>query len=129
MRRRSIIIVVLLMALACSLELTGCNEGSDGDGADAAADGAGKPELLMFTQEGCPPCVPVHEIVSELEGELSDKVTFKTVHAENDFETFRKYGVQATPTIIILDSSGNVVRSFVGGSDKDTLKSELEKLL
>ena len=52
MKRRSIVIVVLLMALACSLPLTGCNKESDVNGTDAATDAEGKPQLLFFTQAG-----------------------------------------------------------------------------
>ena len=124
------ILAVAILVMASLMAYPGCGEeNTGGDNGDVFSNGTGKPEVLMFTQEGCPPCVPVHEIVKELEKEMSDKVTFRVIHAENDSNTFRKYEVQATPTIIILDGSGKVMQTFVGGTDKNTIKSELEKLL
>ncbi|MBU4174122.1 MAG: thioredoxin family protein [Actinobacteria bacterium] len=129
-RRVCVILAVAILVMASLMAFPGCGEKkTGGDNGDVSTNGTGKPEVLMFTQEGCPPCVPVHEIVEELEKEMSGKVAFRVIHAENDSDTFRKYNVQATPTIIILDSSGNVVQTLVGGTDKETLESELEKLL
>ena len=129
-RRVCVVLAVAILAMASLMAFQGCDEkNTGGDNGDVSTNGTGKPEVLMFTQEGCPPCVPVHEIVKELEKEMSGKVTFRVIHGENDFDTFRKYKVQATPTIVILDGSGNVVQTLVGGTDKNTIKSELEKLL
>ena len=131
-RRACVILAVAILMMASLMAFPGCGEKeTGGDNGDVSTNGTGKPAVLMFTQEGCPPCVPVHETVDELEKEMSDKVSFKVIHAENenDFDTFRKYQVQATPTVIILDGSGNVMETFVGGIDKDTIESELQKLL
>jgi len=129
-RRVCIILAVAILVMASLMAFPGCDEeNTGGNNGDVSTNGTGKPEVLMFTQEGCPPCVPVHDMVIELEDEMSGKVNFKVIHGEDDFDTFRKYSVQATPTIIILDGSGNVVKTFVGGTDKGTLESELEKLL
>ena len=67
--------------------------------------------------------------MKELEKEMSGKVVFREVDAATDFATFKDYGVQATPVIIILDSSGKDVFMVSGVPDKEKLKSELEKLL
>ncbi|MBU4385990.1 MAG: thioredoxin family protein, partial [Actinobacteria bacterium] len=75
------------------------------------------------------PCVTAHDILNELKEEMSGKVAFREIYAEDDFDTFRKYGVQTTPTIVILDGAGNSVGIASGVPDKDALKSELEKLL
>lgn len=127
-RRGSIILVLTIVVLSVLVALPGCGEKTEGDTGNGSTS-AGKPELILFTQEACPPCIPAHDIVDELEEEMSDKVNFRVVYAENDFETFRKYGVQATPTIAILDGSGNIVGMAAGVPDKGVLKSELEKLL
>ncbi len=124
-RRACAILVVAILVMASLMAFPGCDEVNTGD---VSTKGTGKPEVLMFTQEGCQPCVPTLEIVKELEEEMSGKVTFRVIHAENDFDTFRKYKVQATPTIVILDGSGTIVRVISGIPDKDELKSELEKL-
>ena len=129
MTRRVSIILVLAILVLSSLMAPGCGgEKTEGNGGDGSPN-TGKPEVLLFTQEGCPPCVPAHDILNELKEEMSGKVAFREIYAEDDFDTFRKYGVQTTPTIVILDGAGNSVGIASGVPDKDALKSELEKLL
>lgn len=125
-----VILAVAALVMASLMAFPGCGEeNTGGDNGDVSTNGTGKPEVLMFTQERCPPCVTADEIVKELEEEMSGKVTFRVIHVENDFDTFRKYNVQATPTIVILDGSGKEVYMVSGVPEKEKLKSELEKLL
>jgi len=67
--------------------------------------------------------------VKELEKEYEGKVDFKEIDISIDFETARTYGVQSTPTILVLDSSGAVADSFVGLPEKEELKTSLDKVL
>jgi len=67
--------------------------------------------------------------VKELEREYEGKVDFKEIDISIDFETARTYGVQSTPTILVLDSSGAVADSLVGLPEKEELKTSLDKVL
>jgi protein-disulfide isomerase len=49
------------------------------------------------------------------------------VDITSDFEVASKYGVQATPTIVVLDKDGDVEGFFVGVPDKAELKDALDK--
>lgn len=57
---------------------------------------------------------------------MGDTVSFETVDVSENFETADRYGIQATPTIVILDAQGNEVKRFVGFVEKNELKSVLE---
>jgi thioredoxin-like negative regulator of GroEL len=67
--------------------------------------------------------------VKELEKEYDGKADFEEIDITTDFETAEKYGVQSTPTILVLDSSGAVAETFVGVPGKAELKASLDKVL
>lgn len=58
---------------------------------------------------------------------MADRADFEVVDLSKDFASGQKYGVQATPTFVILDESGNVVDTIVGSSSKSKLQSILDK--
>ncbi len=47
------------------------------------------------------------------------------LHANQDIATARKFGLQGVPTILILDSSGKVIKMFAGYNDADQLLAQL----
>ena len=67
--------------------------------------------------------------MKELEKEYEGKVDFKEIDISIDFEAARTYGVQSTPTILVLDASGRVADSFAGILEKTELKTSLDKVL
>jgi thioredoxin-like negative regulator of GroEL len=67
--------------------------------------------------------------VKELEKEYDGKMDFEEIDITADFETAEKYGVQSTPTILVLGASGRVADSFVGIPEKTELKTSLDKVL
>jgi thioredoxin-like negative regulator of GroEL len=66
--------------------------------------------------------------VNELEKEYSGKVEFETIDAD-DYQTYSRYQskfkFQSLPTVIVLDSSGNVVLKESGIRDKNSYRSKL----
>jgi thioredoxin-like negative regulator of GroEL len=67
--------------------------------------------------------------VKDLEKEYEGKVDFKEIDISIDFEAARTYGVQSTPTILVLDASGAVADTLVGLPEKAKLKASLDKVL
>ena len=67
--------------------------------------------------------------MKELEKEYGGKVDFEEIDISSDFESAEKYGVQSTPTILVLDSSGTVTDTFVGVPEKAELIASLDKVL
>ncbi|MBK5093546.1 MAG: hypothetical protein JJE48_08530 [Actinobacteria bacterium] len=67
--------------------------------------------------------------MEELEKEYGGKVDFEEIDISSDFESAEKHGVQSTPTILVLDSSGTVTDTFVGVPEKAELIASLDKVL
>ena len=67
--------------------------------------------------------------MKELEKEYGGKVDFREIDISADFESAQKYGVQSTPTIVILDKDRTVVDTTVGPPEKAALRTSLDKLL
>ncbi len=65
-------------------------------------------EVLFFTTKGCPPCEAAKPRVEEIK-EQGLKVTEVWYHERP--EMFRQYGVDATPTFIILEDGIEVERT------------------
>ena len=67
--------------------------------------------------------------MKELEKEYGERVDFEEIDISRDFEPAEKYGVQSTPTILVLDSSDAVADTFVGVPEKAELIASLDKVL
>jgi len=52
---------------------------------------------------------------------------YREIDISKDPSSMMKYGVQASPTIIILDSTGMVSDTFTGVPAKTELKAAIEK--
>ena len=58
-----------------------------------------------------------------------DEITYREVDYSEDRNTFYEYGVQATPTVIVLDPAGDIVAFFVGTPREGELKEAIEQAL
>ncbi len=55
------------------------------------------------------------------------EIAYREVDFSKDRETFDRYGVQATPTIIVLDPAGDTVDFFVGVPEESELRDAIEQ--
>jgi thioredoxin-like negative regulator of GroEL len=58
---------------------------------------------------------------------MGGKVEYREVDISTDQAAMFKYGVQSTPSVIVLDRSGRTLDFFVGVPDRSELESSLEK--
>ncbi|NPV59487.1 MAG: thioredoxin family protein [Actinobacteria bacterium] len=58
---------------------------------------------------------------------MGDVIPYVEIDASRDTATAREYGIQAVPTIVVLDASGSIVKTFVGTPKKAELRSAMEK--
>lgn len=131
-RRRNISAVLLIMLFLLAAASSGCGGKKENNSGNASSSGinvSGKPQFILFTQPGCPPCEDARLLVRELKKEMGGRFEYREVDISRDPATSRKYNVQATPTEVILDKSGVVVKFFVGLPEKAQLKASLEKAL
>lgn len=82
----------------------------------AADFGAGLGEratLVQFSTAFCRPCQATRRILSEVAA-MVPGVGHVEIDAESRLDLVRRFDVQCTPTVLVLDGSGNVVKKASG---------------
>ncbi|AJC59869.1 thioredoxin family protein [Streptomyces sp. 769] len=83
---------------------------------DAAGIGAELGEratLVQFSSAFCQPCRATRRILAEV-AEMVDGVAHVEIDAEDRLELVRRLGVLRTPTVLVLDRHGAIVRRASG---------------
>jgi len=79
-------------------------------------------KFYLFTKDSCGPCGLVKRYINALKDDRSHVIdeiyledfSDKPIPDEN-IELAKKYGVTATPVLIIADESGELLETYVGG--------------
>ena len=79
-------------------------------------------KFLMFTKESCGPCGLVKKYISALKDTREDAIeeiylddfSNEPIPEEN-LALAKKYGVTATPVLIIADKDGELLETYIGG--------------
>ena len=79
-------------------------------------------KFLMFTKESCGPCGLVKKYIRTLKDSREDIIEevfledFSDVPIpEENLALAKKYGVTATPVLIIADEEGELLETYIGG--------------
>jgi thioredoxin-related protein len=79
-------------------------------------------KFLMFTKESCGPCGLVKRYINALKddrAEIIEEVYLEDVSdvpiPEENIALARKYGVTATPVLVIADENGEHLETYTGG--------------
>ena len=92
----------------------------------------GQPQVIKFTSTMCLDCQKMNKIFKEIYPKYKDKITLKEIHVQ-DGKSFtdnqiREYNVTLVPTIILVNSSGKIVKRIEGAIEQDEMESYLEGL-
>lgn len=87
----------------------------------------GLPTVIDFYATWCGPCKAIAPVFDVLKGEYGEKINFVSVDVDADNETARRYGIEAMPTFVILDSEGKEIRRIVG-ADAEALSAAVDNL-
>ncbi|PPS82264.1 hypothetical protein BZZ08_05153 [Streptomyces sp. MH60] len=83
------------------------------DAADLGAELGARATLVQFSSAFCAPCRATRRVLGEVAG-LVPGVAHVEIDAEGHLELVRALDVLKTPTVLVLDADGRVVRRAVG---------------
>jgi thiol-disulfide isomerase/thioredoxin len=83
------------------------------DAADLGAELGARATLVQFSSAFCAPCRATRRVLGEVAG-LVPGVAHVEIDAEGHLELVRALDVVKTPTVLVLDADGRVVRRAVG---------------
>ncbi|WP_435973962.1 thioredoxin family protein [Streptomyces sp. Qhu_M48] len=90
--------------------------------------GAGTPVLVKFTAEWCGPCRQLRPVLGAIAAEEEARLRVVEIDVDRNPETTLRYGVLATPTLMVF-RAGEPVKSLVGARPKRRLLEELADVL
>lgn len=76
-------------------------------------------KLVYFSAPWCGPCRMFGPVMDRLAGE---GLNIEKVNVDENQQAAMKYGIRSVPTVIKVDSSGEVVDMFVGAKDANFVK-------
>lgn len=96
--------------------MTGEAKKRDGDvlgSADLGAPLGDRATLVQFSSAFCQPCRATRRVLGDVAG-MVDGVAHVEVDAEANLDLVRRLNVMRTPTVLVLDANGQVVRRASG---------------
>ena len=83
------------------------------DAADLGVDLGPRATLVQFSSAFCQPCRATRALLERVSGEV-EGVRHVEIDAESHLELVRRLDVRRTPTVLVLDSGGRIVRRASG---------------
>ncbi|MGC5345487.1 TlpA family protein disulfide reductase [Streptomyces sp. DT171] len=83
------------------------------DSAELGAELGEKATLVQFSSAFCQPCRATRRTLTEVTG-MVDGVAHVEIDAEAHLTLVRKLGISGTPTVLVLDATGLIVRRAAG---------------
>jgi thiol-disulfide isomerase/thioredoxin len=93
--------------------------------ADKVANAKGK-IVLFFKADWCPTCVALDKSINSSLKNIPGDVTILEVDYDNSADLKKKYGVTTQHTLVQVDAQGNMVTSWRGGFDLDSIIKNLK---
>ncbi|MFF2813740.1 thioredoxin family protein [Streptomyces sp. NPDC058000] len=83
------------------------------DAAEIGAELGERATLVQFSSAFCQPCRATRRVLTDVAG-MVDGVAHVEIDAEDRLELVRRLEVRSTPTVLVLDGHGAIVRRAVG---------------
>lgn len=82
------------------------------------------PVIVDFWASWCGPCMMMAPVIKEIAAEYEGKVKVGKVNVDDEPELSLEYGISSIPAIMLF-KDGKRIKTSVGYSSKEELKSEL----
>ncbi|MFF3672796.1 TlpA family protein disulfide reductase [Streptomyces sp. NPDC002120] len=81
--------------------------------AELGAEPGERATLVQFSSAFCQPCRATRRILAEVAA-MVDGVAHIEIDAEERLDLVRALGIEKTPTVLVLDAAGRIVRQAAG---------------
>ncbi|MGX4693902.1 TlpA family protein disulfide reductase [Streptomyces sp. JNUCC 63] len=108
------------------MRVRGQDEGRRLGPAELGEDLGARATLVQFSSAFCAPCRATRRILGEVAG-MVPGVAHVEIDAEARLELVRRLGILKTPTVLVLDADGRVVRRATGQPRKADVIAALGK--
>lgn len=101
----------------------------DGDvlaSSDIGTDLGQRATLVQFSSAFCAPCRATRVVLGEVSDQV-DGVVHVDIDAESHLELVRRLGIMRTPTVLVLDASGRIVKRASGAPRKADVLAALSE--
>jgi thioredoxin 1 len=88
----------------------------------------GKPAIIDFYADWCPPCKKLSPLVEEAAKEYAGKITFYKVNSDNESALLQKLGISNLPTLLYIPAKGKP-RVTMGFIPKEELEKAIKEIL
>jgi thiol-disulfide isomerase/thioredoxin len=95
------------------VRVRGRDDGKRLDAAELGAELGERATLVQFSSAFCAPCRATRRVLDEVAG-LVPGVTHVEIDAEAHLDLVRRLDILKTPTVLVLDADGRVVRRATG---------------
>ncbi|GAA1891717.1 thioredoxin family protein [Actinomadura bangladeshensis] len=95
---------------------------------DMGAELGEKATLLQFSSAFCAPCRATRRVLGEVT-EMVDGVAHVELDAEANLDLVRRLNIVRTPTVLVLDGAGRVVRRATGAPRKPDVIAALGEVI
>ncbi|MBI2810689.1 MAG: thioredoxin fold domain-containing protein [Candidatus Melainabacteria bacterium] len=97
----------------------------------AAGDSPSKPTVIDFYATWCNPCQQLHTTLEKAKTAYGDKINFVRVDVddEKNQKLIDQYEVSPIPTVVYLNTRGEVVTFSIGFSGETSINDEIKKIL
>lgn len=97
--------------------------------ASMLAPARGRPSILYFRSDYCPPCTAQWRFLEQLQQRYGERIAVEKIDADKDSEKAGEYGVFTLPTTLIVDPQGVVRHANYGLANERKLTSQVEELM
>lgn len=91
------------------------------------------PTLMTFSSTMCMDCQKMKSVISEVRNDYEGEINFININAldkdKKVKDSIKRYGVVLVPTMIFLDSNGNVTNKTEGYIPKEELITKIEETI